>query len=119
MALVRARFCEMFAEQRGLPSTDFFLTGLFSLLDAVLDRPLMQIIEHIPIAKLCRDALRGVANELRYTLDVSIASARGDWAVLPQLCEKANCTELEVCRWQNEAQRWVRTMMAKKSGAIH
>ncbi len=119
MALVRARFCEMFAELRGLPATDYFLTGLFSLLDAILDRPLAQIIEQIPITKLCRDALTGVPNQLRYVLEVAIASARGNWEVLPQLCQKAGCTELEVCRWQIEAQRWVRTMMAKKSGAIH
>jgi EAL and modified HD-GYP domain-containing signal transduction protein len=118
MALVRARFCEMFAELRGLPSTDYFLTGLFSLLDAVLDRPLAQIIEQIPITKLCRDALTGVPNQLRCVLEVAIASARGNWEVLPELCQKASCTELEVCHWQIEAQQWVRTMMAKKSGAL-
>ena len=118
MALVRARFCEMFAEQRGLPSTDFFLTGLFSLLDAILDRPLAQIMEQIPVSQLCRDALAGVPNIRRCALEVAIASARGDWELLPQLCEQAGCTELEVCRWQLEAQSWVRTMMANKTGAI-
>jgi len=118
MALVRARFCELFAEHLSLPPTDYFLTGLFSLLDAILDRPLSQIIELIPISQLCRDALTGVRNEPRFMLEVSIASARGDWELLPQLCEQAGCTELEVCRWQIEAQRWVRTMIAKKSGAI-
>jgi EAL and modified HD-GYP domain-containing signal transduction protein len=117
IALVRARFCEMFAEQRGLPSTDYFLTGLFSLLDAVLDRPLTQIIGQIPITQLCRDALTGVPNSLRYVLEVAIASARGEWPTLPQLCARAGCTELEVCHWQIEAQRWVRTMLANKSGA--
>jgi EAL and modified HD-GYP domain-containing signal transduction protein len=118
IALVRARFCEIFAEQRGLPSTDFFLTGLFSLLDAVLDRPLAQIMEQIPVSQLCRDALTGVPNSLRDALDLAIASARGNWIALPQLCERARCTELDVCRWQIEAQQWVRTMMASKSGAL-
>lgn len=118
IALVRARFCEIFAEQRGLPSTDFFLTGLFSLLDAVLDRPLVQIMEHIPVSQLCRDALTGVPNDLRDALDLAIASARGNWGALPQLCDRVRCTELEVCRWQIEAQQWVRTMMASKSGAL-
>jgi EAL and modified HD-GYP domain-containing signal transduction protein len=118
MGLVRARFCEMFAEQRGLPSTDFFLTGLFSLLDAILDRPLSRVIEQIPISKLCRDALTGVPNEARRVLDVAIVSARGEWELLPQLCETAGCSELEVCHWQIEAQRWVRTMMGKKSDAV-
>jgi len=118
MALVRARFCEVFAEHLELPATDYFLTGLFSLLDAILDRPMAQIIDQIPVSQLCRDALAGVPNDPRAMLEVSIASARGDWHLLPQLCEQAGCTELEVCRWQIEAQRWVRTMMAKKTAAI-
>jgi EAL and modified HD-GYP domain-containing signal transduction protein len=119
MALVRARFCEIFAEKRSLQSTDFFLTGLFSLLDAILDRPLTQIIKHIPISELCREALSGAPNQARYVLDVAIASARGDWEVLLEHCRKAGCTELEVCQWQIEAQRWVRSMMASKSGGKH
>ncbi len=118
MALVRARFCEIFAEHLELPATDYFLTGLFSLLDAILDRPLAQIMEHIPVSQLCRDALSGVPNEPRAMLEVAIASAGGDWELLPQLCEQAGCTELEVCRWQIEAQRWVRTMMAIKTGSL-
>jgi EAL and modified HD-GYP domain-containing signal transduction protein len=114
MALVRARFCELIAEHLALPTTDFFLAGLFSLLDAILDRPLSQIIEHIPISPLCRDALSGVPNQHWHAMELACASARGRWEKLPQLCEKVGCTELEVCRWQIEAQRWVRTLLAEE-----
>jgi EAL and modified HD-GYP domain-containing signal transduction protein len=113
MALVRARFCELVAEHLAVPTTDFFLTGLFSLLDAILDRPLSQIIEHIPISPPCRDALTGVPNQQRHALDLARASARGRWEELPPHCEKVECTELEVCCWQVEAQRWVRIVLAE------
>jgi EAL and modified HD-GYP domain-containing signal transduction protein len=116
MALVRARFCELLAESLGLPTTDYFLTGLFSLLDAILDRPLTQIIELIPISTPCRDALTGAPNQLRLVLDLAIASAQGEWDELPPLCEKLGCMEMQVCQWQIAAQSWVRAMLAKKAG---
>lgn len=115
MALMRARFCEQLAIQRGWAPTDFFLTGLFSLLDAILDRPLAQIIENIPISKPCRDALIGEPNRLRQALELAVVSSRGEWGKLPELCEKLGCTELEVYQWQTEAQRWVHSMMARKT----
>lgn len=115
MALIRARFCEQLAAQRGWLATDFFLTGLFSLLDAILDRPLSQIIENIPISEPCREALNGEPNRLRQALELAVVSAQGDWGRLPELCEKLGCTELEVCQWQTEAQRWVRSMMTRKT----
>ncbi|MGA3127411.1 MAG: EAL domain-containing protein [Candidatus Korobacteraceae bacterium] len=115
MALERARFCELLAGHLLLPSTDFFLTGLFSLLDAILDRPMSQLIEHIPISTLCRDALCGVSNPPRYALELAIASTRGDWDALPELCAALGCTELEACRWQVEARNWVGAMLHDKS----
>ena len=57
LALTRARFCEQVARQLGERPTEFFLTGLFSLLEAILDRPMAQIVEHVPISAACRAAL--------------------------------------------------------------
>jgi EAL and modified HD-GYP domain-containing signal transduction protein len=114
MALERARFCELVAQHMKLPTADFFLTGLFSLLDAILNRPLAQIVEQIPISAPCRDALTGVPNQQKRTLDFAAASARGRWEDLPQFCDQVGCTELEACQWQFEAQRWVHAVLAKE-----
>jgi EAL and modified HD-GYP domain-containing signal transduction protein len=113
LALVRARFCELLAEHKALPAQDFFQAGLFSLLDAILNRPLSQIVEHIPLSESCRDALTGVRNCQHCALELAIAFSRGDWEQLPQLCGQVQCTEVEACSWQLEAQRWARSMSAK------
>jgi c-di-GMP-related signal transduction protein len=50
-ALVRARFCELLAPAAGLGhrKADLFLIGLFSLLDAMLDRPLPEVLAEIKL----------------------------------------------------------------------
>jgi EAL and modified HD-GYP domain-containing signal transduction protein len=50
-ALVRARFCELLAPVAGLGDrkADLFLIGLFSLLDAMLGRPLREVLAEIKL----------------------------------------------------------------------
>ncbi|MBZ5594049.1 MAG: HDOD domain-containing protein [Acidobacteriia bacterium] len=61
MALLRARFCELVAPWEGLAhrKADLFLTGLFSLLDAMLDRPLAEILAEMRLTGAIADTLLG------------------------------------------------------------
>jgi EAL and modified HD-GYP domain-containing signal transduction protein len=57
-AVIRARMCEKLAEARQLPNTDqFFLVGMFSLLDAMLNQPLLHILKSLNLAPEINDAL--------------------------------------------------------------
>jgi EAL and modified HD-GYP domain-containing signal transduction protein len=114
ITLIRARFCELAAEKLGYSQTEFFLTGLFSLLEAILDRPLNQIVQHIPISDPCREALAGSSNPPGLALKLSIAAGRGLWGEIPQLCADLGCTEEDAWRWQLAAQSWVRAIMESK-----
>ena len=58
-ALIRARMCEALAKHAKLASDQLFTAGLLSLLDAVLDRPLHEILAQMQIAPLVREALEG------------------------------------------------------------
>ena len=50
MALVRAMMCESLAKTTGQPSPDkFFLGGLLSLMDAMLDRPMEEVAAVLPL----------------------------------------------------------------------
>lgn len=70
-ALLRARFCELSVAPR-TRSEDLFLLGLFSLLDAMLDRPMAALISDLPISQECKTALLGGGNSLRKVLDTCI-----------------------------------------------
>ncbi len=80
-ASVRAQLCESIGERAGLGHRrlDLFMVGMFSLLDAVLDAPLEEAIEGLPLAPDARDALLGADNELAMILDAVVALQEGDW----------------------------------------
>lgn len=62
-AILRARFCELLAPWAGLPDrkADLFLMGMFSLLDAMMDRPLAELLAELHLAGEVRDVLLGKA----------------------------------------------------------
>jgi c-di-GMP-related signal transduction protein len=62
-ALVRARFSELLAPSAGLAhrKSELFLIGLFSLLDAMLDRPLKETLEEMRLGGDIADTLLGVS----------------------------------------------------------
>jgi EAL and modified HD-GYP domain-containing signal transduction protein len=81
MALLRARACEIVGEAWGGPEAacEAFLLGLCSMLDAILERPLEQVVTVLPLAPRVRDALLGGSSPLRTMLDAVQAHERGDW----------------------------------------
>ncbi len=82
--LVRARFCEEVAEGFGLEehATDLFLVGLFSLLDALLDRPMKEVLAELPLADDIDDAVRRCGGPLGGPLACVIAWERGNWTAI-------------------------------------
>ena len=59
MAMQRARFCELIAETRGRrrESGALFMVGLFSLLDALLRKPMEEILAQVDLTTELRDVL--------------------------------------------------------------
>jgi c-di-GMP-related signal transduction protein len=63
--LMRGRFCEVIADSAKLQlgDSDPFLLGMFSLLGAILQRPLEGILDELNIGPNIRNALLGAGNE--------------------------------------------------------
>jgi EAL and modified HD-GYP domain-containing signal transduction protein len=57
-ALTRARMCELLAQaaNRRRPET-YFVAGMFSVLDALLDKPMPEALESLPLEDEIRSAL--------------------------------------------------------------
>ena len=63
-SLVRGRFCELLGQASGEGVEDqAFLVGLFSLLDALLDRPMEDTLSELDLAPALDSVLRGQAPE--------------------------------------------------------
>jgi EAL and modified HD-GYP domain-containing signal transduction protein len=80
-ALIRGRFCESLAPMLGMKqrSQELFLLGMFSVIDAILGRPLNEILKDLPLSDEVKDALSGKPNRLRAVFDYALAYEKGDW----------------------------------------
>ncbi|KPZ60628.1 putative cyclic-di-GMP phosphodiesterase AdrB [Pseudoalteromonas sp. P1-13-1a] len=83
VCVVRARFCELIAKQVSKSlAGEAFLTGLFSLLDAILDQPMSLLVEKLPFPDDIKAALLDEKNTLYYILNVVQAYETGSWWTL-------------------------------------
>ena len=108
-ALTRAFFCETLAKSLPNPATssvrssDLFLMGLLSVTDAILDRPMEQVLASLPIAPEVRAALCGSANSYRDVYDVLLAYERADWPTLSSASARLGIDESSVADCEAKA----------------
>ncbi|MCX2728057.1 HDOD domain-containing protein [Thermomicrobium sp. 4228-Ro] len=85
-AAVRARMAELLAAARGRVARESaFLVGLLSVLDALLDQPMEEILAALPLAEELERALVSREGELGVILDTVLAYERGDWLAAARL----------------------------------
>jgi len=78
---VRARMCELLASAANFKNPEqFFLVGLFSVLDAILDRPMEQVLSMLSLSTEIQDALLNQQGELGKMLRAVQAFERRDWS---------------------------------------
>ncbi|MFG0317208.1 MAG: EAL and HDOD domain-containing protein [Planctomycetota bacterium JB042] len=77
-ALVRARFCELVARAREEPRPDvWFSVGLLSVLDALTDRPMRDVLSSLRLSDEITSALLGGAGEPGNALSAALACESG------------------------------------------
>ncbi len=88
-ALVRARFCETLASAAGLPEpANAFLVGMFSLLDALLNRPLPEILIELNLPNAISAPLTGSGQgPLAGVFQTALAYEAGNWSALDGLVQ--------------------------------
>jgi EAL and modified HD-GYP domain-containing signal transduction protein len=107
ISLLRARFCELIAEQMDPTQSDAaFTVGLFSVLDALLDLPMKEALEPLPLAPAVEEALIDQSGMLGQILDCVFAYQRGHWEGvdrLPHLSAALGNAYLEALAWSDSA----------------
>ena len=98
--LTRARFCELAGPKQfdeGQPDRLFTL-GLFSVIDALMDAPMEEVLSKIPFPAEMNEALINHAGNKGKLLDAALSCERGDFPS-PSLAE----IQLEAMAWATEA----------------
>lgn len=105
-SLIRARMCELLADALSIKHDATFVVGLFSTLDALLDRPMPEVLSQLPLTEEVNQAILHKQGPLGQVLQYAIAYEQGDWQHLPDL-ELDNATVkntyLEAIQWTREA----------------
>lgn len=107
--LVRAQLCEQLGSQAALPErqADLFLVGLLSTLDAMLDRPMEEVLAQMAVSPELREALLKGDNLLGDTLQLAISYDRGDWYRVKTLAPKIAYPEPAIPEAYRQAVEWV------------
>lgn len=108
LSIQRARYCEQLYLKlnESNASGNAFLTGMFSLLDSLLDQPLEEIIDKIPIEDAVKQALFKGDGVLGQLLDLAKAYEHADWKQVAQRSQQLKLLESDVSDCYNEAVCW-------------
>jgi EAL and modified HD-GYP domain-containing signal transduction protein len=113
-SLVRAHFCKLMANSMALrenPPSSYIL-GLFSHMDALLDMPMVDIMQSLPFSDEVKQALceMHVDTKLALQLRICLAFERADWAVIFEMSHKVNIKESALFEMYYAAVKWADEM---------
>lgn len=111
-ALVRARFCELLSPRIGNTESDLFLLGLLSMMDAILEVPMAQVVEHVPLDAETKSVLLGGTGRLRPVYQLMLAQESGDWEQAKNFAVHLRVEEPEVAEIWWQAMQWARQVAA-------
>jgi EAL and modified HD-GYP domain-containing signal transduction protein len=108
VALTRARFAEQLAPLLGLGerSTDLFLTGLLSVVDALTDQTMEAALAPLGLAEDVSAALLQGREPLGDVLHLVLAWERGQWDEVERWIRRYSLAEPEVARLYSDSVLW-------------
>jgi len=106
--IVRARFCELLGRRAGLghQALELFLTGLLSLIDAMLDRPLEEALAQFAVPREVRDAILTDGGPASRVCALARAYENGDWELVAEEARALNISAAKVAESYRRAIEW-------------
>jgi c-di-GMP-related signal transduction protein len=111
-ALVRARFCELLSPKIQHGESDLFLLGLLSMMDAILEIPMPEVLDRVPIDQETKALLLGGTGRLRPLYQLMLARESGDWQNTAELSKSLHLSDGEVAEAYWSAMQWARQVSA-------
>jgi EAL and modified HD-GYP domain-containing signal transduction protein len=107
-SLTRAKVAEMIAPLVNMRqhTPEMFLLGLFSSIDAMLNRPLDELLKNLPIDEKIKAALLGQAGPFRNVLDLILCYEEGDWDNLTSFAQRLRINEQALPPLFTQAMKW-------------
>ncbi|HEX3351961.1 MAG TPA: HDOD domain-containing protein [Terriglobales bacterium] len=107
-AMVRARFCELLSPKLQHGDSDLFLLGLLSLMDSILEVPMAEVLDSVPIDQETKSVLLGGGSRLRPLYQLMLSQECGDWQQSAKLAKSLDLRESDVAEIYWQAMQWAR-----------
>lgn len=111
MGLARARFCELVAPALSEEAARYYLLGILSLLDVLLETSLDRILRTLPVTAEMKSALEGDRSAAGQTLALVRSLEACEWRRCEEMQNALGLAEGFVSSVYVEALRWAATML--------
>jgi len=112
-SLVRARFCELLANKFDDEDRDWFLLGLLSLMDAILEIPMSAVIDGIALDECARDLLLKHEGALKPLYGMIAALEGGLWSNVVLSSQALGLNEADAAECYSAAIEWAHSVSAE------
>ncbi|HEX3822717.1 MAG TPA: HDOD domain-containing protein [Candidatus Sulfotelmatobacter sp.] len=109
-SLVRGKFGELLSPRVKHGESDLFLLGLLSLIDAMLETPMSEVLEKLPLDRETKAVLMGQPSALRPVFQLMLAHESGEWAAAADLSKGLHLESEDVAGYYWQAQQWAREL---------
>ena len=106
MAVERAKFCERLAPMLGEEGSKLYLLGMLSLIDAIVQIPMSQIVKSLPLTQDMNDALVGDFSPIKIALDLARCYEAGSWHCCEKLQGQLGLTESRTASMYVDSLHW-------------
>jgi c-di-GMP-related signal transduction protein len=107
-SIIRARFCELLGlnSSNGTDVSELFLIGLFSLIDAMLDNTMENIMRNLPLTKNIKQALIETKGELVDYLRFVSYYETANWDQCGSIISKIRVDQDKIPEFYQDAVNW-------------
>lgn len=106
-SLCRAKMCELLAKYNNKRDTsEYFLIGMFSLIDALLRRPLENILMQLPLSDEIVETILGRETKMKQYLQLTIAVERMDFESTFKFANELNINIEDIFEIFKAANKW-------------
>lgn len=113
MCVIRAKFCELVVKKNTSDITlteSAFLTGMFSLLDAILDLPIEKVLERLPVSQNIKETLLDSQDKSQTPNSMALRAIKllesGSWYLAEREADKLQLTAKILDQYYQEAITW-------------
>ncbi len=114
-ACIRGKFCELMTPVARSPISpgELFTMGIFSLIDAIVDQPMEQVMKTLPLAERIKSALIHRKGELIGFLLLAETYEKGQWEYLDKVAKVIKLPRERLPELYRQACAWSDALMSK------